>query len=84
MAGGVWKVVYPMVFGCFRQLSLHKFFDPSTPSMRKGHDGEKMEKRMEKMENDGENSGPLTSLQVDRLNGNRLKQRRSNKKSMEQ
>ena len=24
-------------------LSLNKFFDPSTPSMRKGRDGEKME-----------------------------------------
>ena len=32
--------------------------------MRKGRDGEKMEK---KIENNGENSRPLTSLQVDRL-----------------
>ena len=40
MAEGVWKVVYPKVFGRSRQLSLNKFFDPSTPSMRKGRDGE--------------------------------------------
>ena len=35
--------------------------------MRKGRDGG--EWKMEKMENNGENSGPLTSLPVDRLNG---------------
>ena len=29
------------VFGRSRQLSLNKFFDPTTPSMRKGCDGEK-------------------------------------------
>ena len=28
------------VFGRSRQLLLNKFFDPSTPSMRKGDDGE--------------------------------------------
>ena len=47
---------------------------PSTPSMRKGRDGEKngiME------DNNGENSGPLTSLPVDHLNGNQLQRRRS-------
>ena len=64
MADGVWKVVYPQVFGRSRQLSLNKFFDPSTPSMRKGRDGEN---GMEKKENNGENSGPLSSLPVDRL-----------------
>ena len=37
MADGVWKVS--------KQLSLNKFFDPSTPSMRKGRDGENGEKR---------------------------------------
>ena len=44
------------------------FFDQSTPSMKKGREGEKkMEKwKMEKI-NNGENSGPLTSLPVDRL-----------------
>ena len=29
------------VFGHSKQLSLNKFFDPSTPSMRKGRDGGK-------------------------------------------
>ena len=41
MADGVWKGVYPSVFGHSKQLSLNKFFDPSTPSMRKGRDGGK-------------------------------------------
>ena len=41
MVDGVWKGVYPYVFGRSKQLSLNKFFDPSTPSMRKGRDGEK-------------------------------------------
>ena len=44
MAEGVWKGVYPQVFGRSKQLSLNKFFDPSTPSMRKGRDGEKKTK----------------------------------------
>ena len=44
MADGVWKSVYPQVFGRSKQLSLNKFFDPSTPSMRKGRDGEKKKK----------------------------------------
>ena len=30
MADGVWKGVYPKVFGHSKQLSLNKFFDPST------------------------------------------------------
>ena len=33
------KGVYPYVFGHSKQLSLNKFFDPSTPSMRKGCNG---------------------------------------------
>ena len=39
--------------------------------MRKGRDGEwkKWGENMEKMENNGENSGPLTSLSVNHLNG---------------
>ena len=41
MADGVWKCVYLKVFWHSKQLSLNKFFDPSTPSMRKGRDGEK-------------------------------------------
>ena len=69
MAEGVWKGVYLQVFGRSRQLSLNKFFDPSTPSMRKGRDGEN---RMENGKNNVENSGPLTTLPVDRTNANRL------------
>ena len=53
MADGVWKGVQSYVIGRSDQLSLNKFFDPSTPSMRKGDDGEK--KRGEK--NNGGNSG---------------------------
>ena len=45
MADGVWKGVYPKVFGRSRQISQNKFFDPSTPSMRKGCDGEEEEKK---------------------------------------
>ena len=41
MAEGVWKGAYPQVFGRSKQLLLNKFFDPSTPSMRKGRDGGK-------------------------------------------
>ena len=48
MADGVWKGVYPQVLGRSRQLSLNKFLDPSTPSMRKVDDGEKKEKKKEK------------------------------------
>ena len=54
MVDGVWKGVYPQVFGHSKQLSLNKFFDPSTPSMRKGRDGEK-KKRGEKKR--GEKNG---------------------------
>ena len=48
MADRVWKGVYPKVFGSSRQVSLNKFFDPSTPSMRKVDDGKKEKKRKEK------------------------------------
>ena len=41
MADGVWKGVYLQVFGRSRQLSLNKFFDPSTLSMRKVDDGKR-------------------------------------------
>ena len=50
MVNGVWKGVYPWVFGRSRQLSLNKFLDPSTPSMKKVDDGEK-EKKKESGEN---------------------------------
>ena len=36
-----WQRGSGKVFGRSRQLSLNKFFDPSTPSMRKGRDEEK-------------------------------------------
>ena len=45
MADRVWKGVYPQVFGRSKQLSLNKFSDPSTPSMRKVGKGEKEKKR---------------------------------------
>ena len=35
MAEGVWKGVYPWVFGRSRQLLLNKFFDLSPPFMKK-------------------------------------------------
>ena len=41
MADGVWKGV----FGHSKQLPLNKFFDPSTPSMRKVDDGKKKERK---------------------------------------
>ena len=49
MSDGVWKGVQPLVIGHFKQLSLNKFFDPSTPSMRKGDDGEKRGKKEKKI-----------------------------------
>ena len=48
MADRVLKSVYPLVFGLSRKLSLNKFFDPSTPSMRKGNSGGKEKRRAEK------------------------------------
>ena len=33
LAEGGWKGVYPLVFGHSKQLSLNKFFDPTTPSL---------------------------------------------------
>ena len=57
MADGVWKGVYPQVFGHSKQLSLNKFFDPSTPSMRKGRDGGEKRKNGGKKEKTDENSG---------------------------
>ena len=43
MADGVWKGV----IGHFEPLSLNEFFDQSTPSMRKGRDGENGKWKME-------------------------------------
>ena len=46
------KFVYSLVFERSKLLSLNKFFDPSTPSMRKGRDrgktGKKKGKKREK------------------------------------
>ena len=44
MTKGVWKGVCSSVFGRSRQLLLNKFFDPSTPSMRKVDFGEEEKK----------------------------------------
>ena len=56
MADGVWKGVHSKVIGRSDQPSLNKFFDPSTPSIRKGRNrGE-----------NGKNGGKM-SLPVDRL-----------------
>ena len=41
MADRVWKGVLSEVIGRSDRLLLNKLFDPSTPSMRKGHDGDK-------------------------------------------
>ena len=57
MAGRVWKGVQSQVIGRSRQLSLNKFLDPSTVSMRKGRDGESEKKKNGEKENNGENSG---------------------------
>ena len=49
MADRVWKGVQSLVIGRSDQLSLNKFLDQSTSSMRKGHNGEKIEgKKIEK------------------------------------
>ena len=57
MADGVWKGVQPQVIGHFEPLSLNKFFDPSTPSMRKGRDGGEKSEMKKMKENNGGNSG---------------------------
>ena len=48
MADGVWRGVYLYVFGHSKQLSLNKFFDPSTSFMRKVDDGEKKKRKKER------------------------------------
>ena len=55
---GVWNGVYYYVFGHSRQLSLNRYFDPSTPSMRKGCDQEEVVE-----EKNSETSGSLLSCQ---------------------
>ena len=46
MAGIVWNVVYPKVFGRSHHLLLNKFFDQSIPSMRNVDDGEENKTRL--------------------------------------
>ena len=48
MADAIRKGVYPKVIRGFKQLSLNKFFDQSTPSMRKGDDGEEKKEKKKK------------------------------------
>ena len=61
MADRVWNGIYPLFFWRSRQLSLNKFFDPSTPSVRKEDDGEK---RKEKRENNVVYCGHLRRCQL--------------------
>ena len=71
MADRVWKGVYPQVFGHSKQLSKYKFFDPSTPSMRKGRDGgEKRENYRGKKKILMEIVATTSLPAVDRLNAN--------------
>ena len=86
MADGDWKGVYLLVFGHSKQLSLNKFFDPSTPSMRKGRDGGKRaggkngkkQKRKRQMKIVATTSLPA----VDRPNADRWNAARSRQNSM--
>ena len=41
----------------YQQLLLNKFFDPSTPSMRKGRNGEEKKREKKEKEKTDENSG---------------------------
>ena len=49
MADGVWKGVQSQVIGRSDQLAQNKFFDPSTPSMRKGRGGGNKEEKKKKL-----------------------------------
>ena len=63
MANRVWKSVYLWFFGRSHQLLQTKFFDPSTPCLRKGDDGgEKTGKTGGGGK--GENSGHLRHCQL--------------------
>ena len=69
MADRVWKIVHLQVFGRSRHVLLNRFFDPSTPSMRKGDDREKKQGKKwgKKKRKKRRFQWPLTSLPVDRL-----------------
>ena len=62
MANGIWKRISLLVLGSSKQLLLNKFFDPSTPSMRKGRDGEK--KREKNREGGKEKTDDYSGLYV--------------------
>ena len=55
MADGVWKGVYPQVFGHSKQPSQNKLFDLSTPFMSKVDDGEEKRKEKKKQVDDDGN-----------------------------
>ena len=57
MADVVQKGVQPTVIDHFEPLLLNKFFDPSTPSIRKVNNGEKKRKKRKEEKNNGGNSG---------------------------
>ena len=50
MVAGVWKEVWPQVFGRSRQLSPKKFLDESLPSLRKVDNREKKGEKKKKRE----------------------------------
>ena len=77
MAEGVWKGVYPQVFGRSKQLSLNKFFDPSTPSMRKGRNGEEKKNGKKKKKIRMKIVATTSLPAVDRPNANRWNAARS-------
>ena len=62
--------------GHFEPLLLNKFFDPSTPSMRKGRDGGEKKSEKVRKENNGGNSGHYVVASRP-PNGDRLQRRRS-------
>ena len=70
MADGVWKV-----FWHSKQLSLNKFFDPKTPSMRKGRDGVK--KNVKKRKRQMRMVATTSLAAVDRPNADRWNTARS-------
>ena len=55
---------YPYVLGRSCQLLLNKFFEPSTPSIRKVDDGGEKNRVKRKKENNSENSGHLHHCQL--------------------
>ena len=81
MADRVWKGAYPYVFGRSKQLTQNKFFDPSTPSMRKGRarGGKKREKRKRTMRIVATTSLPAVDCpNADRWNAARSGQKKRN------